>query len=242
MRLPRLAKSPIPAAALTAIFVVLAIYAISTQLGERVQAQERSEQNAIALSAASQGASSGSLLDSFERSSAGKLGAESSTGMVWLTLGDGFDVRDGLAIVNSNSQGETAMALVDTKWADAEIAATAGTVVTGSGIVFRFRDLQNFWSLVAVPDFATWNMQLHLDGEIVGVWQSGLSSVEPGTELSVVTIGEEIHVYIDGEQRIIIVDPTFRTATAAGLISTSGSGASFSAFEAKQSDAQAASE
>jgi hypothetical protein len=242
MKLAKLAKSPTLAAAFTAVFVVLAIYAIASQLGERVHAEERREQNAIALAVPSQDARPGSLLDSFEGSNAGKLGDESRAGMVWLSLGDGFDVRDGLAIVNSSSQGETTMALVDTKWADAEIGATAGNVVTGSGIVFRFQDLQNFWSLVAVPDFATWNLQLYRDGEIAGVWKSGLSSVEPGTELSVVTIDDEIHVFIDREQRISIVDPTFRAATVAGLISTTGSGASFSVFGAKHNDAQAASE
>ncbi len=242
MKLPWLAKSPALAAGFTAVFVVLAMYAIASQLGERVHAQERREQSAIALSVSRQDAKPGSLLDSFDRSKAGKLGAESPTGMIWLSLGDGFDLREGLAIVNSNSQGETAMALVDTKWADAEVGATAGTVVTGSGIVFRFRDLQNFWSLVAVPDFATWNLQLRRDGEIVGVWKSGLSSVEPGTELSVVTIGDEIAVFIDGEQRISVVDPAFRSSTVAGLISTTGSGASFSVFYVDENVAQAASE
>ena len=242
MKLWRLAKSATPAAAFTAVFVVLAVYAIASQLGERVHAQERSEQSAIALSVSSQDATPGSLLDSFDRSSVGNLGAESPTGMIWLSLGDGFNLRDGLAIVNSNSQGETAMALVDTKWADAEIGATAGNVVAGSGIVFRFQDLQNFWSLVAVPDFATWNLQLYRDGEIAGVWKSGLSSVEPGTELSVVTIGDDIHVSINGEQSISIVDPTFRSATVAGLISTTGSGASFSVFGANENLGQAESE
>jgi hypothetical protein len=102
--------------------------------------------------------------------------------------------------------------------------APPGSVVHGSGLAFRCRDLRNCWWVYAVPAFHTWNVVKLQDGEVEPMGNVGRVSVASGTTITVASRGDRIEIGVDGEQRRVIDDSTLRDARRAGLIAVAGPG------------------
>lgn len=177
------------------------------------------------------------LVDSFQRLDPTTLDVPNPTGLTWLSLGAGFDVANGVAQVSSLGDGGPTIAVVDTTVPDLVVGITIDSAATGTGLVLRFQDLFNFWSVVAAPDYATWNLVLTRDGTVVESWPVGFASTASGTKLSVAAQGAEIRVLVDGALFLTVIDSTFQDATLAGIISTTGSGGSLTDFFAEPTQA-----
>lgn len=169
-------------------------------------------------------------VDTFDRDGPTELDGPSPGGIQWFRLGPAFEAADGVASVQlSDPPGQTAIALTETG-SDATVNFAVQSAASGTGAVFRYTDLNNFWSLVAAPDFATWNVALVMDGTQVQTWPLGLVSLEPGTVVSVELIGSDIRIYIDNELLLTLNDTRLQEAPNAGLVAVAGSGGSFSRF------------
>ena len=173
-------------------------------------------------------------LDDFERPSPTPLEGEAPRGTTWSALGASIIAGGGSAVVAPVPADETALALTDTGWSNLSAGIAVGHAPAGAGLVFRFVDLFNYWSIVAAPEFGTWNLVLTVEGQAGQSHATGLSSTEPGTRVSVAMSGPEIRVFVDGAPVFIIVDPTFEQATTTGLIAQAGTDASFTEFFAVQ--------
>ncbi len=174
------------------------------------------------------------VFDDFVRNDAAQLGEIVSGETPWSTVGTEFSVGDGQAMIGAGADGERGIAIVDTGWSDATIGATVATAPVGTGLVFRFVDIFNYWALTAAPDFGTWNLVLVVDGETIRSEATGLSSTDPGVRLSIRLEGPEIQIFVDGSPMLTIIDPSFETATSAGLISSASSDGGFLEFYAIQ--------
>lgn len=167
------------------------------------------------------------ILDDFERPD-GALGGDESTEPVWSVLGPDLMIIEGQVVSDGGDQ--PSLAVIETDWADVSLGLVVGDTPAGSGLLFRFVDLNNHWSLVAAPDFATWNLVLTVEGEVTQSQATGLSSTAAGTRLAVLAQGPEIRVFVNGQPVGSVVDPTFQTATAAGIFAASGAAATFDEF------------
>ncbi len=167
------------------------------------------------------------ILDDFERPD-GVLGDDEASDPKWSVLGPELKIIGGQLV--SDGSDQASLAVTDTGWADVSLGLIVGDTPAGSGLLFRFVDLNNHWSLVAAPDFATWNLVVTVDGEIIQSVATGLTSTAAGTRLAVLAQGPEIRVFVNGQPVGSIVDPTFQTATAAGVFASSGGVATFDEF------------
>ena len=178
---------------------------------------------------------SGQVSDDFSRP-AGSLpmllqGSAGAGELTWASLGSGFEMTSaGTAQVMAAPPGETSMALTDPGFGDVTILSTVTNAPPTSGLVFRFQDVFNHWSLNAAPEFGTWNLVQVADGAIAYSKSVGLSSTEPGTTIAISLDGPSISVFVDGSPVLALVDRTFQQATTVGLVALNGSGAAFDEF------------
>ncbi len=161
----------------------------------------------------------GQALDEFDGD-----GPVGETGVSWSVLGPPFERRVGAAVVPAEPFGATSMLLLDTGWSDGTAGATLRSPAAGTGLVFRAHDVFNHWTVIAAPDFGTWNLVLTVDGEVTRVEPLGLTAVEPGTRVAVSLIGPTIRISIDGTPQLDLIDPTFEVATGVGVIGITGTG------------------
>lgn len=176
------------------------------------------------------------LLDDFDRSDGPLASVETNSASMdeeeaalrWQVLGTGLVVVDGH--VESNGGDQAALAVTDTGWSDVSLGLVIDEATAGSGLLFRFVDLNNHWSVVAAPEFATWNLVLTVEGEVIKSIPTGLTGTEPGTRVAILAQGPEIQVFMNGIPVARTVDPTFQPATNAGVLASPGAVASFDDF------------
>ncbi len=171
-------------------------------------------------------------IDNFERDSVVELAGEAPDGTKWSAIGTPFVLESGLATIATAGAGEVGITLVETGWSDGTVGATVATTSAGTGIVFRFIDIFNHWSLIAAPEFGTWNLNLVVEGETIRSESIGLASTEPGARVSILLRGPEIRIFVNGAPTIVVADPTFELATSSGLISVASTGGAFDEYYA----------
>ncbi len=158
------------------------------------------------------------------------LGGLAPNGANWSTIGTEFLLEGGLATISPIGDDTIGIAIIDTGWSNANIGATFDHAPAGTGLVFRFRDIENYWALTSSPESGTWTLTLVVNGETVLSEPIGLASVSPGARVSILAQGAEIQTFVNGEPLLSIVDPHFELASAVGIISTGSTDGSFSDF------------
>ncbi len=171
-------------------------------------------------------------IDDFGRDDVDELAGETPDGSQWSALGTSFILESGLATISAGNEGEVGIALIDTGWSDGTVGATVATTSAGTGLIFRFVDIFNHWSLIAAPEFGTWNLNLVVEGESIRSESIGLASTEPGARVSILMDGPEIRIFVNGAPTIVIADPTFELATSSGVISVASTGGAFDEYYA----------
>ncbi len=95
-------------------------------------------------------------------------------------------------------------------------------VRSGSGIVFHFVDANNYWSVVASPEFGTWNVSKTVQGQTTFVANTGNNLYQNDTLVGLRTDGDQVTVLIDGKPSMRVADRTFATVSRVGLILSPG--------------------
>jgi hypothetical protein len=152
-------------------------------------------------------------------------------GFNWSTLGQGGWVAaaDGVARVGNGPEGNS-LALLDAGQPDYAVVTTAVNATNGSGLVFRYQDVNNHWAILAAPDFATWNIVRYEFGAEVYRESVGLRPVSPGTRIGVSVLGPSVRVFIDGIEVWAQPNEAFRASTIIGLVGPNSSGAAYDDF------------
>ena len=100
--------------------------------------------------------------------------------------------------------------------------ATLMVVEEGAGLVFRYRDEDNFWSVTAQPEDGNWVVLQVVDGNARGQGEFD-GPTDDGTTVSVADQGTSIQVFIEGEAGSPIDVETSGSSTASGLVAAPGS-------------------
>lgn len=170
------------------------------------------------------------VADDFERRSPDVLG--STDGRPWETVAGTFGIDSGSAIVRArNTAGPRSLVVTDVSATNGTISVTAGKVVAGWGIVFRYAGPYNYWYLQAVPKFATFNLVRLKDGVEKVVATSRLTPMEDGMRVDIVLDGASIDVRVRDRQILRVDNLQGVGALRAGLITTGvAEGASWNSF------------
>lgn len=174
--------------------------------------------------------SSERISESFDRETPMELSDDGGTIHSWASVGTPFVADAGVAAIQGSDPDEVGIATVAADAVNGTLGATVEFAAAGTGVIFRYVDVFNYWSLTAAPDFGTWNLVLIVNGETVRSEPIGLVSTEPGTRLSVKLDGPLISIFVNGAPVMSTTDPTFELAAAAGLIANAGTDGAFSEF------------
>ena len=171
--------------------------------------------------------------DDFDRTNAPVLGASTGGGK-WKAEGGSWGIRNREAILNSAPGLRPTMATVDIGQTEGWIQVSGTTVPEGFSLVFRYQDPSNYWRLVAVPGYATWNVFRVVKGSETRVDSLGLANYANPSTVAVRLKGKAMTFFVDGLETKTFKDPALMKAHRAGIgiASPKGVGARFAGFAA----------
>lgn len=125
---------------------------------------------------------------------------------------------------------DRSFAVIPVDRGDGAVQVRLDKVTDGAGLVFRYRDPRNFWSLVAAPRYATWSLTKTIGGLSSGAATTGLTSTRDGTTIAVRMKGDIIDVVVGGRVRKTITDRSLRHEALGGL-TVAGDAAALARFD-----------
>jgi hypothetical protein len=176
--------------------------------------------------------------DDFERSANGGLGS-TQTGQRWQVASGTWAIQRGEAVLESQPSLKPSIATVDVGRADGWVQLTASSMPTGAGLVFRYRDPQDYYRVSPVPVYGTMNVMRVVRGVETRVGSTGLTNFGNGSTIGVRLRGPRVTIFVDGHETVTYRIPELRTAHRAGLVldSPKSLGARFAGFAAGPADA-----
>ncbi len=173
------------------------------------------------------------LADAFDRTAADALGA-TPTGQQWKTDSGSWGIRAKEAVLRSRPAAAPSVATVDVGRSQGWIQVTASTVPDGVGAVFRYQDSRNYWRVVAVPGYATFNVFKVINGVEKEVGGTGLTNYANDVTIGVRLRKDEMTFFIDGFETVTMRSTELQRAHRAGLVvaSAKGNDARFAGFAA----------
>ncbi len=180
--------------------------------------------------------------DAFDRQN-GSLGT-TETGQAWKVDGGSWAVQDREAVLTSRPTVDANIATVDIGRSTGWVQVTATTMPDGVGAVFRYQDAQNYWRIVAVPGYATFNVFKVINGRETrvgatgvtnfGTISVGLNKIGANVNLGIRMRGQEFTFFIDGFETVTMRSTELINAHRAGIVvaSDKGTDARFAGFAA----------
>ena len=138
----------------------------------------------------------------------------SSGDLTWKVISGDFQV-DGGVVTAKVSSGDYALAILSGISQINSLAMGFNTTAADSGLVFRYQDDQNYWSLVSSPKYGTWLVDRVVDGKTSRIGNSGYSG---GKNIEVVLVGGTIQLWVEGLLRNTIRNASLSDATGIGII------------------------
>jgi len=154
--------------------------------------------------------------DSFDRAPTGRGLGTLAEGLPWRADSGAWGTARSQAYVSGPAAGPN-LAVADVGGGDASVSVRVARVTNGAGVVFRYRDRNDYWAVVAVPGYATWSVVRTVDGKQEQVGGTGLSAVDDGTTIGVRTHADTIEVLVNGTVATVITDPALAAATMVGM-------------------------
>jgi hypothetical protein len=180
--------------------------------------------------------------DAFDRPD-GSLG-KTPTGQAWKVDSGSWGVRGQEAVLNSPPTAAANIATVDIGRTAGWVQVTATTAPDGVGVVFRYQDPKNYWRIVAVPGYGTFNVFKVINGVETRVGATGLTTVNTidvgankvgvNVNIGIRMRGEDFTFFIDGFETVTMHSTELIKAHRAGIVvaSDKGKDARFAGFAA----------
>lgn len=160
------------------------------------------------------------VYDRFDRvNQKGSLG-KAETGQTWQTGQSVWSVADGTARMDPSDPAHGALAVVPLGSIDGTVQVTFTKIANGAGIVFRYQNPFNYWQITAAPKFATWNIRKVVDGQVLQVGNTGVSSAGDGTTIAARFVGDAITIQVDGKDVFAVNDSSLDGAGFVGMVGT----------------------
>jgi hypothetical protein len=139
-------------------------------------------------------------------------------GRTWETPAGRWRVSQGRARPIGDPDTVQWLAVVEGNSTRGVVAARIASAAEGSGVVFRYEDLANYWSFTAVPAYAAWVIRHVQHGTIAFERAVPLATADSGTLAEVRFEDDWMEFLIDGVRAETVYDPSGAGATGVGLI------------------------
>jgi hypothetical protein len=162
------------------------------------------------------------IADPFDRDDDGNALGAAPSGERWEAVHGTWGIDGNEAFAEANDTERPALAVLRGGSNTRLTEATLMVVEEGAGIVFRYRDEQNFWSITAQPDDGNWVVLQVVDGTPRAQGEFD-GPTEDGTTISVADQGTSIQVFVEGEAQAPISVETSGSSASSGLVAAPGS-------------------
>jgi len=146
----------------------------------------------------------------------GRMVGDESLGLNWRVVSGVWSIESGKLI---STQGpSSSIALLDLASLPQSFEVDFREVSGTSGIVFFYEDELNYWKLVAMEGFGTWNVyQIVNGGEPQFKGNTSLTKLAK-VKVSLLLNQQEVSILIDGEQRLSIPTSGVYSQSAVGFL------------------------
>jgi hypothetical protein len=159
------------------------------------------------------------VIDTFDRPDDPESLGSAGTGQEWEAVSGTWGIADSAALTSDGGGGadENHIAVVPEGSGDGLTEVTMTVVEEGAGLVFRYLDPENYWSVTANPSAGSWSATRVLDGEpeLVGEFPCQTSD---GTTVSVTQSGAALRFLIEGQECLTLNDGALSDQLQGGLI------------------------
>ena len=146
----------------------------------------------------------------------GRLFGEKSLDLNWRVVSGDWSIESGELL--STQRNSSSLALLDLGSSPKSFEVDFRAVTGYSGIVFLYEDDLNYWKLIAMKDYATWNLVQVVNGG-APQFKGNTGILSPMAGKVLVLMDEEgFTVSIDGEKRIAISNSKVIGQSSVGLL------------------------
>jgi hypothetical protein len=156
------------------------------------------------------------VFDDFERADSRSLGTPRA-GSPWTFIGAEWGIENHEARILNTTNMPT-FALNAARSGNGSVQVTIPKMADGAGLIFRFRDLANYWQLVSVPRFATFALSKVVNGTFTTLGNPGLVGTDDGTTVGVLLDGPKITILINEAEVSTFTDPDLEDEHVVGLV------------------------
>jgi hypothetical protein len=156
--------------------------------------------------------------DPFDRADADTLGT-APTGQVWETVDGSWAVEGRNAAFGGTAGEGQALAIAPTPETTGPglFEVTLNSPANGTGLVFRYLDRDNYWTVTARPNVGIWTITKVADGQpqVAGEFEG---AAEDGVTVTVIQNQATLRFLLDGEDVFILTDTSLSEQLQGGLV------------------------
>ena len=157
--------------------------------------------------------------------------AADSRGRMWRSIRGDWRLMERSTLVDKPGAGATSLIVSHAASPAVTVKARLSTAASGAGIVFRYKDPFDYWSLTAVRNVATWQLRKIVGGRQTFATSTGFTPTRNGTVVTVTTKTDgTIYVSFNGTPPQVLTDNALADQTGVGLIAL-GASAQHAVFE-----------
>jgi hypothetical protein len=156
--------------------------------------------------------------DDFARSDSSRSLGLSGSGQAWVAVAGVWGVKDNAAYIAVPRSKGYSIAVLNMRTGDGAVQVNMPKVVAGTGLVFRYGNLLNYWSITASPKVGTWNVQKVVGGTSTNLGGIGLARVGDGTTINVSMHDSVIDVSVNGRLQKSFLDGDLQMETRVGFL------------------------
>ena len=173
------------------------------------------DRQGVSSSISTQADTAGAVRDSFRRPNDPLHLGTTDNGKAWRVRGT-WGVLDHAAYLSAPAGENFAVVRMGSR--DGTVRVTLATLAGGCGVLFRYRDPQNYLELVPIPRLRIWSLDEVSAGKRRVLTTRPSPSMKDGTAVSVHVSGTIAKVAIDGRALGSLPIPDQQSATAVGLV------------------------
>jgi len=163
------------------------------------------------------------VIDTFDRPDDPTSLGDAGTGQPWEAITGTWGVREDRAVTSGGSRDVPNIAVVPEGTGDGLTEVTMTVVEEGAGLVFRYLNRDNYWSVTANPGVGSWSLTRVIDGDTELVSEVP-APTNDGVTVSVTQDDSVIRVLIEGVEYLSITDAALGEQLQGGLIASPSTG------------------
>jgi hypothetical protein len=161
------------------------------------------------------------VVDTFDRANAPDGLGTTGTGQAWEVVSGTWGIQGNAAATSGGATGDQPnIAVVPEGTGDGLTEIYLPVVEEGAGLVFRYLDPDNYWSVTANPGVGSWTLNRVIDGDVELV-QEIPGPTNDGIVVSVTQDGSVVRVLLDGVEYLSITDAALGDQLQGGIIASS---------------------